>query len=118
MASGQGGHGAVRGRRGRGWKARVAWFVIVASRRWGRRWRWRRAETFNAGAAAIQGGFGLTSLAVGLWRAGDGDGWVVQLERLGTLAWVAVRDLGENGAPMGPNALASSLGGGEKGGEQ
>ena len=48
----------------------------------------------DVGVAAIQGG--------------------VRLEVLGTFAWVAVRNGGAKGAPMGPNVLASSLGSGER----
>jgi hypothetical protein len=48
----------------------------------------------DVGVAAIQGGGGL--------------------ERLGTSTWVAVRNGGAKGARMGPNMLASSLGGGER----
>ena len=69
----------------------------------------------------MAGRAGLTSSAVEFWRegrlsrgVGDFHGWMVQLERLSTFMRAAARNGDERGAPMCPNALASSLGGEEK----
>ena len=47
-------------------------------------------------------------------RVGDIQGWMVQLERLSTFVRAAPHNGDEKGAPMCPNALASSLGSEEK----
>jgi len=68
----------------------------------------------------VAGWAGLTSSAVEFWQGrlsggvGDFHGWMVQLEWLSTSVRAAARNGDAKGAPMCPNALASSLGSGEK----
>ena len=75
----------------------------------------------EVGRRAVVGWAGLASSAVEFWRegrlsrgVGDFHGWMVQLEQLSMFVRAAAHNGDEKGAPMCPNALASSLGSGEK----
>ena len=69
---------------------------------------------FGVGIRFTQLGSGVLGSGMMGWAMDHGGGWEVQLERLGTFAWAAVHNWGAKGAPLGPNMLASSLGGGER----
>jgi hypothetical protein len=57
---------------------------------------------------SYRAGLGLGRWLWGFGELGDGSGWLVGSEWLGTFAWVAVRNGGKKGASVGPNVVVIS----------